>query len=187
MTELLAAVLDWRLLLLGLLVFGFAPGLALRLIVLFYPSGHVRRRELYAELQAVPFIERPLFVAQQLETGLFDGLGQRVSARRAVKPTAESSLPASRQVTDADTLPDHDPAAVGRWQLQRLDGTIPMQPRGSSESVDVWFDGETDAANVTNQMDLWISARGGNGDSRTVVYELKHRRGRGRWRAGEAD
>lgn len=60
-------------------VFGFAPGFCLRLIVRVYPRNNPRRRELIAELYAIPYIKRPLWVAQQLETALFEGLGYRIS------------------------------------------------------------------------------------------------------------
>jgi hypothetical protein len=55
MAELLEVVASWPSLLLVLLVFGFAPGFCLRLIVLAYPRGAPpRRKELIAELYAVP-------------------------------------------------------------------------------------------------------------------------------------
>ncbi len=63
-----------------LVVFGFAPGFCLRLIVLAYPRSDPRRTELIAELYAVPRIQRPLWVAEQLEVGLFEGLGHRILA-----------------------------------------------------------------------------------------------------------
>lgn len=80
MAELLEAVVSWPSLLLVLIVFGFAPGFCLRLIVLAYPRDDPRRKELIAELYAVPRIQRPVWVAEQLEVALFEGLGQRVSA-----------------------------------------------------------------------------------------------------------
>jgi hypothetical protein len=79
MAELLEAVVSWPNMLLVLLVFGFAPGFCLRLIVLAYPRGDPRRSELIAELYAVPRIQRPLWVAEQLETALFEGLPHRLS------------------------------------------------------------------------------------------------------------
>jgi hypothetical protein len=72
--ELLAS--PWNLLW-ALVGFGFAPGFCLRLIVMLYPSEHPRRRELVAELYTMKRAERPLFVAEQLETALFEGLGAR--------------------------------------------------------------------------------------------------------------
>lgn len=88
MTGMIAQLLAWPTLGIALLVFGFAPGVVLRLIVLFYPRGHPRRRELLGELYAVPRIERPFWVAEQLEVALFEGLRGRVGAwfRRRRKP-----------------------------------------------------------------------------------------------------
>ena len=79
MAELIDAVVSWPSLLLVLVVFGFAPGFCLRLIVLAYPRGDPRRAELIAELYAVPRIQRPLWVAEQLEVALFEGLAHRAS------------------------------------------------------------------------------------------------------------
>jgi hypothetical protein len=80
MAELLDTVISWPTLLLVLLVFGFAPGFCLRLIVLAYPRSDPRRAELIAELYAVPRVQRPLWVAEQLEVALFEGIAHRVSA-----------------------------------------------------------------------------------------------------------
>jgi hypothetical protein len=77
MTGLIAQLLTWPTLGVALLVFGLAPGVALRLIVLFYPRGNPRRKELLAELYAVPRIERPFWVAEQLEVAIFEGLRAR--------------------------------------------------------------------------------------------------------------
>jgi hypothetical protein len=74
----LNAVLSWPTFLLALLAFGFAPGAALRLIVLAFPKGDPRRDELLAEVYAVPRIERPFWVAQQLEVAIFEGLRDRI-------------------------------------------------------------------------------------------------------------
>ncbi|HEU0090023.1 MAG TPA: hypothetical protein VFQ77_20620 [Pseudonocardiaceae bacterium] len=78
--DLLETVASWPSLLLVVVVFGFAPGFCLRLIVLIYPRSDPRRTELIAELYAVPRIERPLWVAEQLEVALFEGLPRRLSA-----------------------------------------------------------------------------------------------------------
>jgi hypothetical protein len=85
MAELLAAVTSWPGLVLVLVVFGFAPRFCLRLIVLAYPSSDPRRTELIAELYAVPRIERPLWVAEQLEVALFEGLIHRLRGRRMAR------------------------------------------------------------------------------------------------------
>jgi len=80
MAELFEAVVSLPTLLLVLLVFGFAPGFVLRLLVLAYPRTDPRRRELIAELYTVPRLQRPLWVAEQLEVALFEGLAHRASA-----------------------------------------------------------------------------------------------------------
>jgi hypothetical protein len=87
MPELLKAVASWQSLLLVVLVFGFAPGFCLRLIVLAYPRGDPRRAELIAEMRAVPRIQRPLWVAEQLEVALFEGLPHRAVIRATQRRT----------------------------------------------------------------------------------------------------
>jgi hypothetical protein len=78
----IAQLLAWPTLGVALLVFGFAPGPVLRLILLFYRRGNPRRQELLGELYAVPRIDRPFWVAEQLEVALFEGLRDRFRARR---------------------------------------------------------------------------------------------------------
>jgi hypothetical protein len=80
MTELVNAVTSWWNLVWVLALFGVAPRLSLRLILRAYRRDDPRRAELIAELRAVPRCERPLWVAEQLEVALFDGLVPRVSA-----------------------------------------------------------------------------------------------------------
>ena len=70
--------LTWSTVGVALLVFGLAPGIVLRLILLIYPRAHPRRRELLAELYAVPMIVRPFWVAQQLEVAFFEGVPDRL-------------------------------------------------------------------------------------------------------------
>jgi hypothetical protein len=48
-----------------------------------WPKGHDRRNELVAEFYEVPVQGRLLWVVEQLESGLFDGLPKRAAARRA--------------------------------------------------------------------------------------------------------
>lgn len=75
--ELIADILNWKWYLLTLLVHGLAPGLLLRVIVVAFDKNDPRRQELIAELYAVPFVRRPYWVAQQLETALSDGIWPR--------------------------------------------------------------------------------------------------------------
>jgi DNA-binding transcriptional MerR regulator len=83
MPSLIFHVLGWPTLAIALLVWGFAPGAVLRLIVLAYPRDDPRRRELLGELYAVPRIERPFWVFEQVELGLFEGLRNRAAHRKA--------------------------------------------------------------------------------------------------------
>ncbi|MET8798114.1 hypothetical protein ABZV91_16965 [Nocardia sp. NPDC004568] len=86
MTTLLETVASWHGLaafLVAVAIFGFFPGFLLRLLVRLYPAGDARRRELTAELYAVPRLLRPFWVAEQFETVLYEGTGLRYRARRA--------------------------------------------------------------------------------------------------------
>lgn len=74
----LDAILSWQSFLVALVVFGFAPRAALRVIVLAFPRDDPRRHELLAEVHAVPRLERPVWVFEQLEVALFEGLGDRI-------------------------------------------------------------------------------------------------------------
>ena len=77
MTGTLFHIIVWPAFGVALFVFGLAPGAALRLIVLAFRRDDPRRRELLAELRAVPRIERPFWVSEQLEIALFEGLSSR--------------------------------------------------------------------------------------------------------------
>jgi hypothetical protein len=83
MPSLIFQIISWPVLGTALVVFGFAPGAVLRLIVLAYPRDDPRRRELPGELYVVPRIERPFWVAEKLELALIEGLGGRL--RKAIK------------------------------------------------------------------------------------------------------
>ncbi|MBB1158489.1 hypothetical protein [Amycolatopsis dendrobii] len=84
MDELAGHVATWGAgtLVLTALVFGFFPVFAVNLLARVYPKGHPRRAELVAELHDVPRRERLIWVAEQLATVLFDGVPERVRARR---------------------------------------------------------------------------------------------------------
>ena len=58
--------------------FGFMPPILIRVFVLIYPRGHERRRELPAEMMAVPYKERPVWLADQLGLALTEGLRERL-------------------------------------------------------------------------------------------------------------
>lgn len=98
MKPLLELARDWRVLLLVVVAFGLAPGVVLRLLVRAYPRDHPRREELLGELYAMDFVKRPLWVAQQIETAVFEG------------------LPARRQFGAAQPLEEIGvPRLIGRW------------------------------------------------------------------------
>lgn len=81
--------------LLALVLLGLLPGATLRLIVRIYPKEHPRRRELVAELYIIEYHKRPLFVAQNLELALSEGLPARWKRRerRNAVAGAEALLP----------------------------------------------------------------------------------------------
>src|SRR4051812_24656245 len=74
----LDAIVSWPTFLVALVVFGFAPGALLRIICLAFWSDDPRREELRAELYAVPRLERPFWVLEQLEVALFEGVWERL-------------------------------------------------------------------------------------------------------------
>jgi hypothetical protein len=76
--EFLNAIVSWETFLISLLVFGFAPGAVLRLVVLAFRRDDPRRREMLAELYRVPRLERPYWVFEQLEVALFEGIWERL-------------------------------------------------------------------------------------------------------------
>ena len=79
MSSILDAAVSWEALLVGLVIFGFAPGALLRLIVLAWHREDPRRAELLGEVYEVPRLERPFWVAQQLEIAIFEGLWGRLT------------------------------------------------------------------------------------------------------------
>jgi len=80
MDSLITQIIAWPTLLVSLLMFGFAPGAVLRIIVLAFRRDDPRRIELLGELPSVPRVERPFWVCEQLEVALFEGLAGRLVA-----------------------------------------------------------------------------------------------------------
>lgn len=92
MTSLFSDVISWRALAVAIIVLGFAPGALLRIIVLAFARSDPRRRELLAELHSVPRWERPLWVAEQLEVALAEGIvGRLAKAYRRWAPARRTS------------------------------------------------------------------------------------------------
>lgn len=90
MSEILAILLSPRALAVGLLLLLFAPGLLLQCLIKVYPYDDPRRVELLAELRAIPLTERPIWVLEQVETALLDGLPSRVRQLRQRRSTRTS-------------------------------------------------------------------------------------------------
>jgi hypothetical protein len=104
MDTLLFHVIAWPTLGIAVLVFGFAPGALLRLIVLAFKREDPRRRELLGELHAVPRIERPFWVAEQLEIALFEGLYSRIAARYSLLSHKSKKKKKKKQLKSAYRL-----------------------------------------------------------------------------------
>jgi hypothetical protein len=111
----LDAILSWPTLFVPLLVFGFGPRAALRLIVLAFHRDDPRRRELLAELHAVPRLERPLWVMEQLEVALVEGLGERIvsaaTGRLVFRWHLDSGVKLKRAYPNTFWIPDDDEKA----------------------------------------------------------------------------
>jgi hypothetical protein len=91
MTTVIFHLLPWPAFGAAMLVWGFAAGALLRLIVLAFRRDDPRRHELLAELYAVPRLERPFWVAEQAEIAVFEGLRGRLMARRIKRKREEES------------------------------------------------------------------------------------------------
>jgi Uncharacterized protein conserved in bacteria (DUF2314) len=131
-TELLDAIVSWRTFLVALLVFGFAPGALLRLIVLAFPRDDPRRRELLAELHAVPRLERPFWVVEQLEVALFEGIRERLvwaaTGRIIDRWHLGSGVQRHRESPETFQIPDQEakqaiePGVVVKLMFEMSDG-----------------------------------------------------------------
>lgn len=133
--ELLEAVSSpWSAFLAALVVFGFAPGFVLSLIVRLLHSDDPRRRELQAELYAVPRWERPFWVCEQFEVALREGLFPEVSWwwGRLVwhRSRLESGLARHREAPDTFEIPSDEDKNLLRprdlaklmWSVRRMPG-----------------------------------------------------------------
>jgi AAA domain-containing protein len=103
MDSLITHVIAWPTVLASLLMFGFAPGAVLRVVVLAYRRDDPRRTELLAELPYVPRVEKPFWVCEQLENALFEGFAGRLAALigRMRHGRGSRPLPGSQSGADA--------------------------------------------------------------------------------------
>ena len=99
----------WGTMLAFAVAFGFAPGAMLRIIVLLLPKTDARRQELIAELYAVPRMERPTWVFEQLEICLFEGITlrrrERMQRKAARSPQEAWERFASGQLASSVVVP----------------------------------------------------------------------------------
>lgn len=108
---------------LTLVIFGFAPPFLLRLIVQMYPRDDPRRAELMAELRARPWRERPIWIAEQLETGLVEGLGHRLRERRRRRQEQQRRLLESKLSPSSLVPPDVEVVEISiRERSVRVEG-----------------------------------------------------------------
>ena len=121
-------IVSWPMFIIALLVFGFAPGAMLRLIVLAFRKDDPRRSELLAELHAVPRIERPFWVFEQLEVALFEGLHGRFAAWRKQKKAQIDMRILTIRVGDMTHLSN----ASGSSILVRLDRQVVRLANGNT-------------------------------------------------------
>lgn len=121
MAELIAAVASWQSLALALFVFGFAPGAILRLLVKLYPKDDPRRLELLAELYQQGRMERLLFVSEQLETVLFEGLPHRIREMRRATRREVNETGSHTEVISSEGVTHR--ARVSMWTAARAHWT----------------------------------------------------------------
>jgi hypothetical protein len=92
MTSMFSQIISWRALVAAMVALGFAPSIVIRIIVLAFERSDARRRELLAELYRVPRWERPLWVAEQVEVALIEGIGGRLAkGYRRLAPTRRTA------------------------------------------------------------------------------------------------
>lgn len=133
MPQMLEAIGLWPLFLITLIVWGFAPGLVLRLITFLLHPDDPRRRELPAELPHVPRLERPYWVAEQLELGLREGLIPRsfwwINATFLHRSRLESGVALNRAHPDSFWIPSvSDKDSLRSGDLVRLAWSVARSP-----------------------------------------------------------
>ncbi|WP_284745079.1 DUF2314 domain-containing protein [Amycolatopsis sp. RTGN1] len=131
-TELLQSLASWPTLLIAIVVYGFAPGFVLRLVVMVYERDDPRRAELIAELYEVPRLKRPFWVAEQIETAIFDGLGPRIrwtlTGRVILRWKLKSGVKLNRLHPQSFWIPEEEekdaiePGAVVKLMFDQSDG-----------------------------------------------------------------
>jgi hypothetical protein len=164
-------------LLLTVLIFGFMPGFLLRLIVMMYPPGHVRRRELPAELYKLGRLERIMFVAEQFETAIFEGIGSRIANRRRGRGHDETDQSSSGRPKGIEDSNRPDPAGPSEPQQPR-DNRIDKPNVDRARQASNWRD-----KTVTPFSPLRVTPtdRSGEPPERTVLTTEERRKRTEEW------
>lgn len=106
------ALVSWPTFFVALIVYGLAPGLLLRIILLAFHRDDPRRKELHAELYHVPRLIRPFWVLEQVEAALFDGVFPRIAwaatGRIIHRWHLDSGLDFHRRSPDTFWIPDEE-------------------------------------------------------------------------------
>jgi hypothetical protein len=95
-----------------LFAYGFFPIFFLRIIVLAYHREDPRREELLAEVYIVPRRERPVWVVEQLEVAICEGLRKRfvwaITGRIIYRWHLESGVMMNRKYPESFWIPDEE-------------------------------------------------------------------------------
>jgi hypothetical protein len=148
--------LGWKGLLITCIIFGFAPRLCLRIISKAWPKGDPTRQAIIADLVMVPAWRRPIYVFEQLENALSDGLPTRWRERQWQRRTTASRTitQMSIQLALSDLVTSQLATANGALRWQDVDfvaigedgATMPVEwdsERGSLSFTSSYLDSET--------------------------------------------
>lgn len=173
MTELIESITSWRSLLFALAVFGFAPGFVLRLLVRIYPKEDPRRTELISELYGLGHVKRLLFVAEQLETVLFEGAPHRL---KEILDSVRSSNQ-SDQHSDPGTPQDsggHDRVTARDSSLYRVHPSRPLGVRSPLHRI--WHNAGLRIAGSSTVHAIRITPRPDGGERVSPACHTGHAR-----------
>ncbi|WP_326943228.1 hypothetical protein OG439_24610 [Amycolatopsis sp. NBC_01307] len=133
-----AIAASWQTLLIALVIYRFAPGFVLRLLVKFYPKDDRRRHELIAELYVVKRLWRLFWVADALGAVLVEGLPHRAAdIRRKRREKRDSDAEAADAIELArdwlNSLPSQRDS--GRDVLETGDVSLTFRAGSTSRSL----------------------------------------------------
>jgi hypothetical protein len=116
---LLDLVPSWPALLVAVLLFSFGPHLLLLLVLLLYPEGSDRPKQLLADLFDVPRWKKPFWVFEIALMAVFEAVPARVANRRRRAGSTQQVIltnpSTARGLAVGDTLTP--PARGSRWLI----------------------------------------------------------------------